>query len=119
MADISYCISCLVFLGIIMFVYFFKERINTIENRLFSGVMITTFVGLLLELLCYFLLVTNSSIDSILYIFVNRFILLYYLIWSTSFLIYIFVISGNIKDKINKDQAKYRFYYSLINIVLL
>ena len=72
-------ISSLVYLSILFVVYISKERVNSLENKIFKAIMVSNIIGLVIELGC-FITVTNMykipTINSI----VTKLLLVYYLI---------------------------------------
>lgn len=46
-------VGCSIFSIMLMAVYFSKQKIRTIENRIFSVLIVSNFIGLILEILCH------------------------------------------------------------------
>lgn len=93
MANISFTSCSLVFVIIIAIVFFSKKRIITIENDIFSRMMMLTIFGGILEIFNYFLVVNEGLEQSIIYYISSKIILVYYLSWGILFLYYISAIS--------------------------
>lgn len=68
-----------------------KKRINTIENRIYSWLVYSNFVGLILAIFCYFT-VKNNQVLSILNYFISRFYLIYLIVFIFLFFLYIISI---------------------------
>lgn len=102
-------ICCFVHLLILTMIYFSKERIKSLENKLYSSLIIFSICCLVMEFLgniCAVLALDNTSI----FIFLlSRFLLLFILFWALNFTAYIFEISFNKKEE---------FYQSKRNLIL-
>lgn len=103
--EISFTVICCSLLYIIMIaiVYFGKEKIESIENKIYSFLISINIFGLILEILCFFLVLYKDTtvLNSYLNIFFNKFFLFYLMTWTVTFTFYIYLISVN--DKKNVD----------------
>ena len=79
--------------------YYSKSRIKNKENKVYSELIIITFLGILLELIC--IIVTPKSLNFEFKNFVNRLFLMYILTWIFLFTKYIFIVSFNNKKKLS------------------
>ncbi len=59
-----------------MFIYFSKQRIDNIENKLYKVLVISNFVGLIVEIMCYFFIRSINETP-----FVSNFVLRTYLFY--------------------------------------
>ena len=73
-------ISSLIYLCILFVVYISKERINSIENKIFKAIMVSNIVGLIIELGCFITVINMDKIPVINSI-VTKLLLVYYLIY--------------------------------------
>ena len=122
-------LSALLFSVLIMLMFFVKGHINTFETKLYGVLIITNFVGLILELLCTVGALIYDS-NRILADFLLKSYLLYLVAWALLFTVYVFYISHDkntnlkIKDKALKLVAIFYFIcvffiYALpINLVI-
>ena len=85
-------ISSLVYLSILFFVYISKERVKSLENKIFKSIMIANIVGLVIELGCFMTVINMDKIPVINSI-VTKLLLVYYLTYILLFTAYVFVIS--------------------------
>ena len=99
-------ISSLVYLSILFFVYISKERINSLENKIFKAIMISNVVGLVIELGC-FMTVINMDKIPIINSIVTKLLLVYYLTYILLFTAYVFVISYRKDGKTKEQEVKY------------
>lgn len=75
----------------LVIIILFKKRINTIENKIYSWLVISNFFGLLLAILCYFTVKNNDIIPMINY-YISRFYLTYLIVFIFLFFLYIISI---------------------------
>ena len=105
-------ISC-VYLAMIMFFYFGKRRIDSLENKIYSGMLIVTFFGLLFDIITGFIYYGNSAmINSSFHIFLAKLLFLYYLVWDLFMLYYVSIVSSK------KENMKFNKYFKCLIIVL-
>ena len=83
MVNISFSACSLVFSLILLVVYFSKERISNKETKIFSKILICTVLGIIIEIICYFFRINNYGANDLLYIIINKLILIYYIWWGT------------------------------------
>lgn len=122
-------LSALLFSVLIMLTFFIKGHINTFETKLYGVLIITNFVGLILELLCTVGALIYDS-NRILADFLLKSYLLYLVAWALLFTVYVFYISHDkntnlkIKDKALKLVAIFYFicvffiYVLPINLII-
>lgn len=108
-------------IGLII-VYFTKPHINTPENRIFSILIVTNLVGLLLEFINYFTVLNIATIPFANYV-VSKFYLIYLLSFIVIFTYYVIYISYKEQmDEVRKKLIKLMiiFYWvSLLMVILL
>ena len=116
MENLSYTICSLIFLLIIIIVYFTKQRINNVDNKIFSGIILVNIIGAILEILNYILINHITTYDTFLYLISTKFILIYYLTWDALFFSYILAISN--KEKYIKKSYTILLINSIICLFL-
>ena len=99
-------ISSLVYLSILFFVYISKERVKSLENKIFKAIMVSNIVGLVIELGCFMTVINMDKIPVINSI-VTKLLLVYYLTYILLFTAYVFVISYRKDGKLKEKQIKY------------
>lgn len=104
------CISLIysIFLNIL---FFSKKHIKTYETKMFSIMLFSNLIGLLLEFSCMFL-IYQLGVENILVITVNRIFLLYLLLFAVLFGMYAAYIS--LIDGTEKDLSKKHKYIRII-----
>ncbi len=108
---IAIILLSLLYITLVAVVYFSKERLNNIENKIYNVLIITNVIGLLLELGCCFT-VYNMDLYPVLNVIITRLFLVYMFSWQTIFTIYIVAIS--FKEQIEKRKEKLKKYLMLL-----
>ena len=116
MTVISFSICSLVFLLILLIVYFPKKRVKNKETDIFSKILVCTLYGVLIEIICYVFKINGFDDSSLLYVFINKLVLVYYIWWGTFFLSYVNIISS--KDKYNKYYMPICYILSIFVLIL-
>ena len=115
--NIVFSIASIFYCTLTLFVYFSKKRIENEENRIYSLLIISNFVGLLIEITST---VLNASVVG--YDFIKmlslKLINAYFVTWGFIFFIYIFYVSREKFEKKEKNFA-YGLYCIILGIDLL
>ena len=119
MASIVLLLYGFLFNCCLMITFFSKKRISLLENNIYSANIIISFVGCMLEILTAFLYFSGYDINSSFYIFITRFIFIYYFLWSSLFLLYLVVICHNIKTPKKWFKLFYLFLVLLSFLLLV
>ena len=98
---LTYGSLCYVTLFMVMILV--KKRIKSIENNIYTWLVYTNFIGIILAILCYFTVKHNSTIPIINYL-VSRFYLLYLIVFIFLFFIYLIDILNDEFYKQNRDK---------------
>lgn len=85
-------------------IYFKKSHLKNIETKLFSVMLVLNFIGLVLELSCYFLVKADFMLFASI---VNRAYLIYLLAFIFLFNVYTIVLFYKMKARDNKDIDKF------------
>lgn len=104
MNSISYTIISFIFSFILMIVYFSKDRINYVENKIYSFIVVTTFISCLVEIFSFCLVQAKISPDAFIYHTTIKVLFLGFLAWLYLFTLYTVVtgqkLRGTLKKKI-------------------
>ena len=106
------------FVYILLFIFFFFSKgsvVNT-ETKIYKFLIITTAIGLVFDILGYFLYTNGFPIDSFLYFLVVKVELIYFVAWIFAFLFYIYVISYNKKSGEEKICYFRKIFHYLLAI---
>ena len=102
------------------FIYFTKKRIANIENNIYSKMLVVTFIGIILEMSCIYIV----PLENTLYYFciaINKLFLIYILTWIYLFTKYVFIISFYKEIKINeyKNVKSIKLIYLLYVLCII
>ena len=98
--------NALVYIILLMFIYFSKRRYKSKENKIYSILIITSFIGVLLELGCRLTIPLLNEIPKTTFL-ITKLYLVYLLTWVTLLSLYTFII-------VNKSQSKFKYTKILI-----
>jgi len=110
-------VASFLYILVILIVYLFKERVNTSETRLFTRLLIVSFVSLVAEL---YITIIPINMEIPLFVFSLKFYLILCVLWLSYFMEYVFIITRNHEDRslINYKQ-KYKKVYTIFWIIVL
>ena len=117
MLAVTLSISSLIYIGIIATAYFSKKRIDSEENYVYSLILISNIVGLLIDIIGYVLLNSFGTV-SIINVIISKLYIVYYFIWTILFTNYVVVVSIKKKSEDNFDFKKMK-KLNLIGIPLI
>ena len=109
---IGLTIACILFVSLTMIVYFIKKKVYSIENQIYSIVIVTTLIGLIFELFSHigvqYYQVTNNLFQDYLFMIVVKIFIVYVIAWTLIFNVYVFTVTTKIKEKelIQKKYSK-------------
>ena len=92
MSIVSFSICSFIFVLMFIIFYFSKERLNTLDTKMYSCILVTNIIGIMIDVFGYFIFKIYGS-ESFISILISKFYLIYYFLWAYFFLLYIFVIS--------------------------
>lgn len=98
MSIVSFSICSFIFVLMFIIFYFSKERLNTLDTKMYSYILVTNIIGIMIDIFGYFIFKIYGS-ESFISILISKFYLVYYFLWAYFFLIYIFVISFREKSE--------------------
>ena len=112
--NIVISIISLINIIILMFAFFGKEHIKTVETNLYQALLVNSFIIPVLEIICYFTVKFGLKHFSFTYAILNKLILISYVTWILLFLLYVITILL----KISKQKFR-KFLYIYLGIGLL
>ena len=92
MSIVSFSICSFIFVLMFIIFYFSKKRLNTLDTKMYSCILVTNIIGIMIDVFGYFVFKIYGS-ESFISILISKFYLVYYFLWAYFFLLYIFVIS--------------------------
>lgn len=90
---------------LLLVVFFSKKRLSSIENKIYSWLIVTNFFGVILAIFSYMLMLDAENFGIFCDI-VNKTYLLYLVTWITLFSIYVFIIAYNSRKLSTKELVK-------------
>jgi len=107
--------ACSFFYSVLLTIMFFsKKRIQTLENKIYSYLIISNLVGVVLGASCYTSILHRDAFP-ILNDFISKALLIYYLTWISFFTAYTFVISYSKKE--SDKESKEKYFKNIFNIL--
>ena len=100
-----------------MVVYFSKKRINNVDNRIFSFMIITNLVGILIDIVGYFSF-NLYGVDFILNKCIAKLYLVYFLLYGFCLFSYIFNVTFRNIEKAVISLLHYTHAFFSLNIDL-
>lgn len=104
MSSLYFQICSLFYIVLLNVTFFSKKRLQSLENKLFSYMIVTNLLGIILDIISTYLAIINANY-TLLIIFCKSY-LVYLLIWITLMTAYIYVISVNGFKKKSKERTK-------------
>ena len=92
---------------ILMFVYFFKKRVKTIETTIYKYLLINSCLLPFIEIICYIILKFEIPYNSQVYLICNKVLLIFYATWILLFFLYIITVVLNLSVEKYKKLLKY------------
>ncbi|MGM9834254.1 MAG: ATP-binding protein [Bacilli bacterium] len=117
-SGIYFPVVCIFFNLLIMWVYFSKKRLDNIENKIYKVLLISNFIGLVIEILCYFF-IRNVDTFPILSNVVLRGYLFYLCFFIATFTDYNAVITYKSKYEGKRDVNKFFKNIFIVTIILV
>ena len=118
MFSIAFTIAGLVFNILLIIIYFSKKRIDMIENRFYTGLIITSFFSSLLEIVS-FILVQKIGKISVLYILTIKLMFSCFLAWVALLTLYFIATGFRFRKKNNVTMFKYSPVVYIINMLIV
>ena len=114
-AGVLLTIGSLLYIILLVIVYYSKEKMPTLENKIFKMIMMTSLIGIIIHLFLYMLMIGIGT-SNIITILISKLYLVYLVTWMTLFTLYVFIISSKNKQTIEKT---YKNVMQIIVVVIL
>jgi len=115
---IYFPLSASLFSILLLISFFSKKHIRTTETTLFSILIVTNFLGLIIELLCTVAAYIHSDF-AILSDFILKLYLVYIITWAGVFTVYVYYTTGPAKQKLNKKILMILYLILVVTIFVL
>ena len=90
---IYFSISSIIFLFIFIIIFFSKDNSKNIETKMYSILLVLTFLGTILDIVGFSLYKQGMEVNSFIYKSLARVMLIYFILWSTLFFKYTYSVS--------------------------
>ncbi|MBO5183285.1 MAG: response regulator [Bacilli bacterium] len=114
--SIAFLSVSLLYCFFINILYFNKDHIKTYETNIFSKILITNLIGIILEFTCIFSIYFLGA-ESLIVEIVNKVFLIYFLTFASLFNLYVYNVSHG--DDKNKKLNYFSWITYIISIVLV
>lgn len=112
---IYFSISSIIFLFIFIIIFFSKDNTKNIETKIYSILLIITFVGTLLDIIGYALYKTGINPSNIIYTSIAKGMLVYFILWAGMFFEYAYEVA----DKKIFKMPKKKFLLTITTLAIL
>ena len=119
MVSIAVSVTCLIYTILLIIVFFSKKRVNYVENKVYSYLLIVSLVGIILDAFSGILYINNYDVTSFSYILLTKFIILFYITWDTLMILYVLLVSDRDKDKKAKRYLKHSGIVYAVFLILV
>ena len=110
MSSTYFQICSLVYSLLLIIIYFSKKRINNLENKIFSSLIIVNFIGIIIDIISTFLAIIDFNI--VVVIIFCKLYLFYLVVWLSIMTMYILVISL-------KEMNQEKFHKLTVTVLIL
>ena len=110
-------ITSLIYLITIACIYFSKKRINNVDNKLYSIIIVLNIIGVIIDILQYYLITFNAP-DHIIQ-FISKLFLIYILTWTSTYCLYVLSIRRNNDQLLHKNKISILLFITYLFFFLL
>lgn len=104
---------------LLMIAYFSKDKIKTLENTVYSKLIIINFIGIILELFCT-IFAGYAKDYLVFYTILNKLFLVELTIWCSVFSVYVFLISSKKeKNELKSYLKKVSIFHIVIDVITM
>ena len=104
---------------LLMIAYFSKDKIKTLENKVYSKLIIINFIGIILELFCT-IFAGYAKDYLVFYTILNKLFLVELTIWCSVFSVYVFLISSKKeKNELKSYLKKVTIFHIVIDVITM
>ncbi len=102
-----------------MIAYFSKDKIKTLENKVYSKLIVINFIGIILELFCT-IFAGYAKDYLVFYTILNKLFLVELTIWCSVFSVYVFLISSKKeKNELKSYLKKVSVFHIVIDVITM
>lgn len=116
MITVYILVTTMIYLILLIFVYFSKKRVLTIENKIFKFLLVSNLIGIILDVTSIIIIPLKEY--ELLSLIINKMYLIYLFTWITLFTFYTYFISNYDKKLILNNIRLLRIVYYLIAAII-
>ncbi len=117
MSNNFFTIASLFYSIMLVIIYFNRDKVNTSETKIYSYMIISNFLTVVIAIICYGTISINEKIPAI-NNFVSKTLLLLYITWSILFTVYIYVITRKDDKSIKSIKKNTKYVYLIISYII-
>ena len=106
-----------IYIIMIMLIYFSKKRVDNLDNKIYSTILVLNSVGVVVDIL-QFILIKNSAPTNVI-LFVNKLFLIYVITWTAVYNYYVISIRRNDEKIIRSNIVKLLLLTYVIFVVIV
>lgn len=119
MLGACFSISGIIFVTIFLITFFSKSNIKTKETKLYGILLLITFFGTFIDIFSFILFKLDFDVNSFLYKFFAKGMLVYFIAWIFIFTGYVYEISNKSILKLNIKLYRIAFFLTSILVILI
>ena len=106
------------YITMLLIVFFSKKRLNSLENKIYTLLIVTNFFGVILAIMCYFCIL-SLDVLGLFNVIISKAYVLYVLTWVSIFSVYVFTVTYNSKNMSKKEWQLSRRDFILIHLLYI
>ena len=106
-----------IYIIMIMLIYFSKKRINNLDNKIYSTILILNSIGVVIDIIQFAMIKNGADYSAV--IFVNKLFLLYVITWTAIYNYYVISIRRTAEKIIHNKVTKLLILTYLIFVIIV
>lgn len=106
-----------IYIIMIMLIYFSKKRINNLDNKIYSTILILNSIGVVIDIIQFAMIKNGADYNAV--IFVNKLFLLYVITWTAIYNYYVISIRRTAEKIIHNKVTKLLILTYLIFVIIV
>ena len=106
-----------IYIIMIMLIYFSKKRINNLDNKIYSTILILNSIGVVIDIIQFAMIKNGADYSAV--IFVNKLFLLYVITWTAIYNYYVVSIRRTAEKIIHNKVTKLLVLTYLIFVIIV
>ena len=119
MIGIAFTICGLIFTLLLIIVYFPKKKVNLVENKIYSIIILITLISTIMEIISYLFVVNGISSISPVYNFIIKLLFACFLLWLCMFMLYVVTTGRRLRNASELNLKNKILILILIEIFIL